>query len=240
MYEVGAASALPFSVEGQPPPKTEDPLADVRIVAPGYFETMKIRLIEGRFLDERDGDDSPRTSVINETMARRYFPDRSPLGQTIVNPHGKSVVVGVVARRAESGARQRAEEAGLPAAAPDSDRRRWPSWRGPSAIRCAFAGAIRSAVWSVDAEQPIYELSTMDRDPGARGLSAAHERDPAGALCRLGAAPGLPRHLRRALLRRQPADARDRAAHGARRERRPDGRTRAAGTARRCSPPVSP
>ena len=97
MHEVGVASALPFSVEGRQPPKTEDPLADVRIVTPGYFDTMKIRLIEGRFLDERDGADNPRTSVINETMARRYFPDRSPLGQTIVNPHGKSVVVGVVA-----------------------------------------------------------------------------------------------------------------------------------------------
>jgi putative ABC transport system permease protein len=96
MNEVGVASALPFSVEGRQPPATEDPLADVRIVAPGYFETMKIRLLEGRFLDGRDGVDGPRTSVINETMARRYFQDRSPLGQTIVNPHGKSVVVGVV------------------------------------------------------------------------------------------------------------------------------------------------
>ena len=51
MYDVGVASALPFSVEGRQPPRTEDPLADVRIVAPGYFETMRIALKEGRFLD---------------------------------------------------------------------------------------------------------------------------------------------------------------------------------------------
>ena len=93
---MGAASALPFTVAGREPPRTEDPLADVRIVAPGYFEMMKIPLREGRLLDERDGVDEPRTTVINETMARRYFPDRTPVGQTIVNPHGKSVVVGVV------------------------------------------------------------------------------------------------------------------------------------------------
>ncbi|MDP2389082.1 MAG: ABC transporter permease, partial [Acidobacteriota bacterium] len=37
LHDVGAAGALPFNVEGQPPPPTEDPLADVRIVAPGYF-----------------------------------------------------------------------------------------------------------------------------------------------------------------------------------------------------------
>ncbi len=56
----------------------------------------QILLIEGRFLDERDAEVGPRTSVINETMARRYFPDRSPLGLIIQNPHGKSQVVGVV------------------------------------------------------------------------------------------------------------------------------------------------
>lgn len=70
--------------------------ADVRIVAPGYFETMKIKLLAGRFLDERDAEVGPRTSVINETMARRYFPNESPLGRVIQNPHGKSEVVGVV------------------------------------------------------------------------------------------------------------------------------------------------
>ena len=162
MNDVGAASALPFAVEGQQPPKSEDPLADVRIVTPRYFETMKIRLIEGRFLDERDGADNPRTSVINEVMARRYFPDRSPLGQTIVNPHGKSVVVGVVADVRNQGLdREPKKQVYLPL-------RQSPTAgmavvarteRDPS----AFAGAIRSAVWAVDGEQPIYELSTMDQ-----------------------------------------------------------------------------
>jgi predicted permease len=162
MNDVGVASALPFAVEGRQPPKGEDPLADVRIVAPGYFETMKIRLLEGRFLDERDGADNPRTSVINELMARRYFPDRSPLGETIVNPHGRSVVVGVVADVRNQGL--------------DSEPKKQvylPLRQSPTAGMAvvarterdpgAFAAAIRSAVWSVDAEQPIYELSTMEQ-----------------------------------------------------------------------------
>jgi putative ABC transport system permease protein len=162
MNDVGAASALPFAVEGQQPPKSEDPLADVRIVTPGYFETMKIQLIEGRFLDERDGADNPRASVINEVMARRYFPDRSPLGQTIVNPHGRSVVVGVVADVRNQGLdREPKKQVYLPL-------RQSPTAsmavvarteRDPS----AFASAMRTAVWAVDAEQPIYELSTMDQ-----------------------------------------------------------------------------
>ena len=162
MHEVGGASALPFSVEGRQPPDTEDPLADVRIVAPGYFDTMKIGLVEGRFLDERDTTDSLKTSVINQTMARRYFPDRSPVGQTIVNPHGRSVVVGVVGDVRNQGL--------------DSEPKKQvylPLRQSPSAGMAvvarterdpiAFAGAIRNAVWSVDAQQPIYDLSTMDQ-----------------------------------------------------------------------------
>jgi putative ABC transport system permease protein len=162
MNDVGIASALPFTVEGQPPPRGEDPLADVRIAAPGYFETMRIELLEGRYLDERDGAESPRTSVINETMSRRYFPDRSPIGQTIVNPHGKSAVVGVVADVRNQGLdREPKKQVYLPL-------RQSPTAGMAVVARterdpAAFASAIRSAVWSVDAEQPIFELSTMDQ-----------------------------------------------------------------------------
>ena len=164
MNEVGAASALPFTVEGRQPPPTEDPLADVRIVAPSYFETMRIALLEGRFLDVRDtdGQGTQRTSVINQTMARRYFPDRSPIGQTIVNPHGKSVVVGVVADVRNRGlASEAKKQVYLPL-------RQSPTAGMALVARTdgdptAFGGEIRRAVRAVDAEQPIYDLSTMDQ-----------------------------------------------------------------------------
>jgi putative ABC transport system permease protein len=160
LHDVGAAGALPFNVEGQPPPRTEDPMADVRMVAPGYFETMKIQLLTGRFLDERDDMQSPRTSVINQTMARRYFPDRSPLGQIIQNPHGKSEVVGIVADVHNQGL--------------DKDPRKQvylPLRQSPSAGMAvvartssdpmAMANTIQRVIWDVDPGQPIYEMSTM-------------------------------------------------------------------------------
>jgi predicted permease len=162
MSDVGTTMALPFSVEGQPPPATEDPLADVRVVAPGYFETMKIALLEGRYLDERDAQDRPRTSVINQMMARRYFPQGSPLGRIIQNPHGKSEVVGVVADVHNQGL--------------DSEPKKQvylPMRQSPSAGMAvvarttrdpiSFAGTIQSVIWSVDPEQPIYQLSTMEQ-----------------------------------------------------------------------------
>lgn len=162
LHDVGAAGALPFSVAGQPPPATEDPLADVRIVAPGYFQTMKIALLDGRLLDERDNETGPRTSVINQTMARRYFPGRSPIGQIIQNPHGKSEVVGVVGDVRNQGLEsepkkqvylpmRQSPSAGMALVARTSG--------DPS----AFAGTVQRVIWEVDPQQPIYELSTVDQ-----------------------------------------------------------------------------
>jgi putative ABC transport system permease protein len=162
MSDVGQTMALPFAVEGRQPPQNEDPLADVRIVAPGYFETMKIALIDGRFLDERDVQTSARTSVINDTMARRYFPDRSPLGQIIQNPHGKSEVVGIVADVHTQGL--------------DSEPKKQvylPLRQSPSAGMAvvarterdplAFGTTIQRVIWSVDPQQPVFQVSTMDQ-----------------------------------------------------------------------------
>lgn len=162
LHNVGAAGALPFTVAGQQPPATEDPLADVRIVAPGYFATMKIPLLEGRYLDERDVETGPRTSVINQTMARRYFPDRSPLGQIIQNPHGKSEVVGVVGDVRNQGLESEPKkQVYLP-------MRQSPSAGMALVARTdrdpgAFAATIQRVIWDVDPQQPIYELSTVDQ-----------------------------------------------------------------------------
>jgi putative ABC transport system permease protein len=162
LHDVGAAGSLPFNVEGQQPPRTEDPMADVRIVAPGYFDTMKIQLLAGRFLDERDELQSPRTAVINQTMARRYFPDRSPLGQIIQNPHGKAEVVGVVADVHNQGLdREPRKQVYLPL-------RQSPTAGMAVVARTEqdpmqVANSMQRVIWEVDPGQPIYELSTMDQ-----------------------------------------------------------------------------
>jgi len=162
LHDVGAAGSLPFNVEGQQPPTTEDPMADVRMVAPGYFDTMKIQLLAGRVLDERDDMQAPRTALINETMARRYFPDRSPLGLVIQNPHGKAEVVGIVADVHNQGLdREPRKQVYLPL-------RQSPTAGMAVVARTnqdpgAMANTIQRVIWDVDPGQPIYELSTMDQ-----------------------------------------------------------------------------
>jgi putative ABC transport system permease protein len=123
---------------------------------------MKIPLLAGRFLDERDAETTAPTSVINQTMARRYFPDRSPLGQTIQNPHGKSQVVGVVADVYNQGLdRDPTKQVYLPL-------RQSPTGGMAVVARTerdplALGTTLQSVIWSVDPEQPIYQLTTMDQ-----------------------------------------------------------------------------
>jgi putative ABC transport system permease protein len=97
MYPVGIDFALPFTIDGKAAPANgEEPRADIRMATPGYFETMKIALRNGRTIDERDLPGMPGAMVINETMARRYFGGENPLGRVVRNPHGRAEVVGVV------------------------------------------------------------------------------------------------------------------------------------------------
>ncbi len=70
-----------FSAEGRQPLPGESPSADVRFVTPGYFSVLGIPLVKGRTFSESDGPDAPSVIVINEALARRYFPNEDPIGK---------------------------------------------------------------------------------------------------------------------------------------------------------------
>jgi predicted permease len=59
---------------------------DQIVVAEGYFETMGIPLVEGRFFDRRDVEDGDRTVIVDEGLARKFWPGRSPLGRRMYRP----------------------------------------------------------------------------------------------------------------------------------------------------------
>ena len=95
-------------------------------------------------------------------MARRYFPDGDPIGQVIENPHGRAEVVGVVAdvryQGLDSEARKQVYEplSQSPVNAMALVAR---TERDPM----SFAGTLQREIWAVDAQQPIYDLSTLDQ-----------------------------------------------------------------------------
>src|SRR5262245_32669731 len=70
-----------FDIVERPPSATGEPqLFGPRYVSPDYFKTMKIQLLKGRIFTEADGPDTLPVVVINEAMARRYWPNEDPIG----------------------------------------------------------------------------------------------------------------------------------------------------------------
>lgn len=80
----GISREFTFSVIGRPPSSDRDrPEAGYKEVSPGYFDLFRIPLRSGRSLNERDTAGSPWVVVINETVARKAFPNEDPLGRQI-------------------------------------------------------------------------------------------------------------------------------------------------------------
>ena len=111
VVNVGASSRLPFrgvpigtsfAIEGRPSPgEASLPVADVAIVHGDYFQAMRIPLRRGRLFDGRDGQPGRRAAIINEALARQWFPGENPLGQHVSVRLGQKIepdeIVGVVA-----------------------------------------------------------------------------------------------------------------------------------------------
>ncbi len=62
---------------------------DWNVVTPGYFATMKMRLESGRDFTDADGDGSPSVVIVNETAARRWWPNQNPVGKTLLQEDGR-------------------------------------------------------------------------------------------------------------------------------------------------------
>ncbi|MGA3016989.1 MAG: ABC transporter permease [Bryobacteraceae bacterium] len=105
---VGAVDTLPltglgggttFAVDGRPaPPPGQRPIGLVRGVTPEYFRTMAIPLVSGRFFTESDTAQSPPRIIVNQALARRFWPQANPIGgRLVLDPEGRiAEIAGVV------------------------------------------------------------------------------------------------------------------------------------------------
>jgi len=92
---IGEAAA----VTPEPRPSDPDwraPMASEADISPEYFETARVRLVEGRFFDERDRAGSTPVVIINQTLAGRFWPGQSPIGRALIADGDRVEVVGVV------------------------------------------------------------------------------------------------------------------------------------------------
>lgn len=139
-------------------------------VSPSYFETMHIPLLRGRLLNERDRAGAPVAILISESFAKRMFPGQDPIGRRVrAGPdRGQAdrrwdTIVGVVGD---------VKQTSLALNEPDAFYTTTTQWAWVDNVQSlvirargdagALAPAIRSAIWSVDKDQPILRVATMD------------------------------------------------------------------------------
>ena len=93
--DISRGSDMAVDIEGYTPSAGEEIHALYNRVGPSYFETMGVPIVAGRPLDATDTEGRPLTVVVNETMARRYWPGQDAVGRTVRFGTGPATVVGV-------------------------------------------------------------------------------------------------------------------------------------------------
>jgi putative ABC transport system permease protein len=157
-----------FSIEGRARTDAEAGIeVPLDAVTPDYFRTMGTRLVRGRTFTTADDADALPVVVINENMARRFWGDESPVGRRMKYgaPDGQGpwmTIVGVVADMRRTGLDTPVRyETFLPhAQAADNGMTLVVRAAGDPA---ALAAPVRAAVHAVDADLPVFDVSTMDQ-----------------------------------------------------------------------------
>jgi len=154
----------PLILEGRDMQSRQPPVVERSDVSPDYFHVLEIPLLRGRLFSDLDNEKGPQVAVINEAMARTYWPNGDPLGKRLrVNPAKPSwiTVVGVIAdARTESLA-----EASVPQIYLDvyqTTARDLVVFLRGQLDTGAIPGEVRAQVQSVNPELPVFGARTLD------------------------------------------------------------------------------
>jgi putative ABC transport system permease protein len=164
-----------FSIEGVAT-APDDPVpypTDIRFVTPGYFQTMGMQLVKGRDFNARDELRATEVAIINEALARRYFPNQDPLGKRIRPGYGidergwlMREIVGVASD---------SKHVSLREAPPPNiylPHSQIPRTTMTLVVRAAndphgLIGAVQNEVHALDREAPVFNINTLDEYMGA-------------------------------------------------------------------------
>jgi putative ABC transport system permease protein len=166
-----------FDIDGRPPLERELSRVDAFTVQPGYLKLLGIPLVAGRDFAPTDDGETPPVVLINQTLAKRYFANENPIGKRIrvrVQMTGRAFpekeIVGVVGdvRLGNLGNLEREPQSQInfPAAQDALVLNYFAVLVKTDADLGSTIPAIRSAVLSVDKQQPIYQVSTLQEQVG--------------------------------------------------------------------------
>lgn len=162
-----------FEIEGRvTPPESRSPQANFNPVSPGYFTTVGMPLISGRYFTADDTRQRPGVAIVNETFVRQYLRDEKVLGRRIKVNQPPRIwrdekyewfeIVGVVRDAKSAGLKEAPEPTYyLPTAqAPLQDM----MLLVRTAIEpTAIVSSVQRSVWTIDPNQPISDVSTMEQ-----------------------------------------------------------------------------
>ena len=162
----GPGAATNFKIVGRPdPPPGEEPDTDVRVTDENYFRTMGVPLLSGRMYTAQESAERGRVAVVTRSFAEKYFPGEDPVGkQLVVNMKDEpnpTEIVGVVGDLKLDSLDEQPQPTVY-----------WPHAElvysnmtfvvRTSGDPAALAGAARAAIQSIDADQPVADLRTMN------------------------------------------------------------------------------
>jgi predicted permease len=155
----------PVAIAGRPGVLAEQPEAAVRLISPGYLRTLRIALRRGRDFTAADALDRPAVVLISESMARRFWPGKDPLGQRLIlglAPHVSREVVGVVADVKVDGLRVAAP---VPTVYQPLAQRPWLATTIVVRTRTrpeSLVSAVTRAIHAEDRDLPVLDVATLD------------------------------------------------------------------------------
>jgi putative ABC transport system permease protein len=169
----GATNILPmsnnttdniFEIVGRPSEKGKAPAANYRVATPGYFSAIGMSLRRGRDFAAGDNEQAPGVVIINETLARRFFPNQEAIGQRII-PGGADKpleIVGIVGDIKDRDLDRVYEPGFYVPYAQDSCKSMGVALRA-TVEPTALTGAARDVLMKLDPTQPVHTIKTVER-----------------------------------------------------------------------------
>jgi putative ABC transport system permease protein len=168
-----------FHITGTPPYQHgQEPSAEVNFISPDYFRVMGMPILRGRAFGPEDVMNKPGTVIIDESLAKRYFPNQDPIGkqldnnQTLKKDPPPLTIIGIVPRtRNEAPGEENVEKLNFP-----QIYLPFPQFSNEDVsllVRVAsgdplnLAAAVKKEIQAIDPDQPVSAVSTMEKNIGA-------------------------------------------------------------------------
>jgi predicted permease len=161
-------NASPVLVTGREPPtglvNGKEPLLEAstgtQMVNPDYFRALRVKLVSGRFFEERDNFDAPEVAIVNEAFVRRFFPDQDPIGKEVTVWFAKTKIIGVTSDFKMSALDQKTLPEIFWCSRQVQSPNAWIMLRA-KADPYMVASIVQQKIQAFDADLPVQEMQSM-------------------------------------------------------------------------------